>query len=416
VDIRDPRTRFASSNASFGLEETPKERVVCVFNIDFGAPYGFGVDEYYRAKTLWKRGYLRKFLCRAKVQGYMDFDFDRLESILPLGNVFPRALTVLERITSGRLTTTAMEKKLIDKVASYKLDDKGGILYTTLDFINCIVKGKNLGYVIGVSMGPHPEWILEITEEENELMNIEIGHPALKEEILINELKSLEQADFFVVPSEFAKKTLLERGCKGRIFVNPLGVTIKKFTPSNRTNKNDAAITYLFVADATVMKGLQYLLEAWSQLKLKSAQLIICGKMGWDMKKIVRTYKSTKGVIFAGHVRNPWDYFRSASVFVLPSLIEGMSRVVLEAMASGLPVITTPNAGFVITDNEDGFIVPVRDVDALMEKILHFYENRSEIERMGANARRKAETLSWEKNSERTADIIEVIWRELKGI
>ena len=55
------------------------------------------------------------------------------------------------------------------------------------------------------------------------------------------------------------------------------------------------------------------------------------------------------------------NQYLTADIFVLPSLVEGMAIAHLEAMAFGLPVITTPNCGSVISDSREGFIIPIRD-------------------------------------------------------
>lgn len=88
-------------------------------------------------------------------------------------------------------------------------------------------------------------------------------------------------------------------------------------------------------------------------------------------------------------------YFQRADIFVYPSLYEGSAIAIYEALASGLPVITTPNNGSRITDGVEGFIVPIRDVEALKEKILVLYEDRELRETMGTNARKRAEEFTW---------------------
>jgi len=83
-------------------------------------------------------------------------------------------------------------------------------------------------------------------------------------------------------------------------------------------------------------------------------------------------------------------------------------------MASGLPVIVTPPAAEAVRDGKDGFVIPTGDVEALKNKIMYFYDNRDEIERMGRNARQQAERYTWDAYSLRTVKILEDIWeREL---
>jgi glycosyltransferase involved in cell wall biosynthesis len=91
------------------------------------------------------------------------------------------------------------------------------------------------------------------------------------------------------------------------------------------------------------------------------------------------------------------DHYTSASVFVLPSLVEGLPLVLLEAMSCGIPIITTKNAGGLdlITDGVEGFVLDARDTEALKEKILWCYQNPQALAEMGRAARLRAEQLTW---------------------
>jgi glycosyltransferase involved in cell wall biosynthesis len=80
--------------------------------------------------------------------------------------------------------------------------------------------------------------------------------------------------------------------------------------------------------------------------------------------------------------------------------------VQLEALASGLPVITTPNAGSVMRDGVDGFVVPIRDAEALAEKIELLAKNPELLAWMSHNARERAQEFSWEKYGERLVETI----------
>ena len=101
-----------------------------------------------------------------------------------------------------------------------------------------------------------------------------------------------------------------------------------------------------------------------------------------------------------------------ADIFVMPSLCESFGKVILEAMASGLPVIATTNTGArdVVKDGKHGFIIPIRDSKAIKDKIQYFYDNPSEIKRMGKNARKVAENYTWDRYSEKIADSLELVY------
>jgi glycosyltransferase involved in cell wall biosynthesis len=80
-------------------------------------------------------------------------------------------------------------------------------------------------------------------------------------------------------------------------------------------------------------------------------------------------------------------HFAWADVFVLPSLIEGSATVVYEALSAGLPVICTPNTGSVVRDGHNGYIVPIRDADAMCTALSRLADDPMHLKTMAANAR-----------------------------
>jgi glycosyltransferase involved in cell wall biosynthesis len=93
--------------------------------------------------------------------------------------------------------------------------------------------------------------------------------------------------------------------------------------------------------------------------------------------------------------------FQSADLFVLPTLAEGSAGVVFEALAAGLPVITTKSAGSVVRDGIEGRIVPERDPDALAEAIRELTEDRTLRDRMAVAARERSIDFTWDRYGER---------------
>src|SRR6185436_18349640 len=87
----------------------------------------------------------------------------------------------------------------------------------------------------------------------------------------------------------------------------------------------------------------------------------------------------------------------SCDVFVLPSIVEGRALVQQEAMACGLPLIVTPNAGGedLIEEGRTGFLVPIRSPGLLAEKINWFADHPEALPEMGAAARAKAAEYTW---------------------
>ena len=100
-----------------------------------------------------------------------------------------------------------------------------------------------------------------------------------------------------------------------------------------------------------------------------------------------------------------------ASVLVLPSIQDGFGLVVLEAMASGLPVIVSDHVGAkdCVREGVDGFIVPVRDIEALADRLLWLHDHPSQRDAMGARARERAMGYSWEAYRYRLAEKIQAL-------
>ncbi|MGB3309235.1 MAG: glycosyltransferase family 4 protein [Nodosilinea sp.] len=201
-------------------------------------------------------------------------------------------------------------------------------------------------------------------------------------------------ADHIFVPSSMTRQSLLDAGIPSeRISVIPYGAPVDYFKPQARPDRKFRA---LFVGRIGPRKGVHYLLKAWKKLRLYDAELKLVGinefPPGWleSHRDYIHYLPSVPHASLKQH-------YCSASVFVFPSLVEGFGLVQLEAMACGIPIITTPNAAGpdIITDGVEGFIVPIRDSATLQVKIEWCYEHPEELAEMGLAARRKAESSTW---------------------
>jgi len=94
-------------------------------------------------------------------------------------------------------------------------------------------------------------------------------------------------------------------------------------------------------------------------------------------------------------------HFAWADVFLLPSICEGSATACYEALAYGLPVIATPNTGSVVRDGLDGYIVPIRDSEAITDRIERLAANRDLLAAMSQSALKRASEYTLEKYGER---------------
>ena len=152
----------------------------------------------------------------------------------------------------------------------------------------------------------------------------------------------------------------------------------------------------LFAGALTQRKGLADLFEAMKLIDSNQIELVIMG----SLLRPLSWYRER----FAHFIYEPprphgevLRLMQNCDVFVLPSIVEGRALVQQEAMACGLPVIATRNAGAddVIVDGETGFLVPIRSPEAIAEKISWCAANRSLVDGMGIAARKRAAEFTW---------------------
>jgi len=166
------------------------------------------------------------------------------------------------------------------------------------------------------------------------------------------------------------------------------------------------AENYNFDFESNMIKDMLTSIDASINLikEWNKPALFIFGSKDGVTKKSKKYYKHgdvDKKILFH-HIPNVprimlAEIYRWADVFVFPTLIEGMGLVVLEAMASGIPVIVTPNGpGDVVREGVDGYVVPIRDVDAIADRLDYLRANPEARMQMGANARERALEFTWE--------------------
>jgi glycosyltransferase involved in cell wall biosynthesis len=157
----------------------------------------------------------------------------------------------------------------------------------------------------------------------------------------------------------------------------------------------------LFVGRVGLRKGSHYLAEATRLLKSRGVECEVRVVGPYDPEVIARP--EFQGPTYVGQVPRELvrAEFAQADVFVLPTLAEGCAIAHLEALACGLPVVTTPNCGSQVRDGQEGFIVPIRDARALAERLEQLICDRTLRARMSLNATERARELSWSRFGQR---------------
>jgi glycosyltransferase involved in cell wall biosynthesis len=133
--------------------------------------------------------------------------------------------------------------------------------------------------------------------------------------------------------------------------------------------------------------------------------LILLGTVNEEVRGLLANNRDLPGLRVEGFARDTAAHYAGASVFVLPTLDEGSAKVTAEAMAAGLPVITTPEAGSLVVDGESGYLVPATDVESLTERLARLHAHPDACAMMGAAARERILPYTWARYQ---AGLIEV--------
>jgi glycosyltransferase involved in cell wall biosynthesis len=206
--------------------------------------------------------------------------------------------------------------------------------------------------------------------------------------------RGYELCDRLTVPSTLAHRSLIEFGLGDKAIVVSPGVDASFFSPP-LTKPERTLFRVCFVGRVELAKGVGYLLQAWKRLALQDAELVLLGQVKPEMNEMLRTHADSS-VRVLGRVapQELAQQYRESDLLVHPSVNEALAQVLLEAMASGLPIVATDYSGAddVITEGKEGFIVPVRDVDRLAEAISWCYSHRDDLRVMGHAARQRIES------------------------
>jgi glycosyltransferase involved in cell wall biosynthesis len=206
-------------------------------------------------------------------------------------------------------------------------------------------------------------------------------------------IEEYDLANLIVVLSEKAAETFRVRGFPdSKLFYLPRGVDVERFKPGTRPPFFRA----IFSGALIERKGIHHLLEAWHRLNLPDAELWLLGSVHGETRPHLKKFWRDNIKTF-GFVRDPENYLNQGTIYVFPSQWEGSAKVVYEAAACGLPMITTREAGDVVRDGVEGIIVQPGDVNAIAGALEHLYRHPEIVERMSRAARQRVvENFTWD--------------------
>lgn len=371
---------------------------------------------FYLAYQLEKRNHLQKL-----ITSYPKFETvkygiprDKINSII-IKEILHRGWNKLPSFISNNYDADPFIDNIFDKLARNKIEETDLFVGWSSKSLYSLRKAKKLGAKIILERGSaHIEYQRDILKEEyNKFgVNFMVNHPKVVEK----SLKEYEESDYISVPSSFAKRTFLNKGfSEDKLICIPYGVNLSEF---KQVDKNDDVFRVVFAGGMRLHKGVHYLLKAFSELNFPNSELILLGSLNSDIKPFFEKYnvkqESEPGdgegeILHLGHKpqNNLYKYYSQGSVYCHMSIQDGFGMVIPQAMACGLPIITTENTGAsdLVEDNKNGFVIPIRDVNKLKEKLIYLYENQEKRKKMGQLAKEKvANGFSWDDYGNRTVN------------
>jgi len=284
---------------------------------------------------------------------------------------------------------------LLQKISYSRIDNYMKSIKSKYDiFILQATLGKEIGPLINEKIklidkqSAHVEIERSISKKEFKYRNINLP---LNEVFSANkfehdrELEEYKIADRIIVQSNFAYKSFIDMGFdKNKIkIIKGFGYDSKNFYPLDYKFNNFFNIIY--VGRITLNKGVAYLIEAFEKIQIPNKKLKLYGIMSLDFKEYLKSIKLNDNIEILNPVKHKdLKYIYSSSeVLVQPSLFDGWSMVVTEALACGCPVVTTSNTGAsdVIINGINGYVCPVMNSEALANNLKEIYFNKLYLKR-----------------------------------
>lgn len=350
--------------------------------IDSGAEV-IGMLGYYNNDDIIDK-IMNKTKYKELIEGYK---YNKIEKNIKT-NLFIKILYLLNKLLSNRIEKIYLFLFQIWCILNLKNID---CIHVLQDYCNLIIRyAKKHNIIIvyeQITAYDIPQFITEKT-------NIDLDKKLLKQK------ENLLYADFIMLPSNFVKESIINHLplelIEDKIRMIPYGADINNFKYKIRKFNKNRKLELLIVASISKRKGIEYLIKAMNILKEK-VNLNYIGASKSNELELYQELKRCNNINYIGTVPHSKiaEYFEKSDIFILPSLAEGSSLSVYEALASGMPCIVTENVGSVITNSFDGIIIETKDVSSIVSSIETFINSPELVENMSKNSKETLSKFSW---------------------
>ena len=245
-------------------------------------------------------------------------------------------------------------------------------------------------------IGVHRRTMKTIFDEAYDRVGLVPAHGITDASVVV-EQEALEAVDYIFCPSPMVEASLGDNGVQAsKQLKSSYGWDPDRLSGSKRLLGSSEGITAAFVGRISIEKGAHLLLKYWAQSGVKG-RLLLAGELHSVIEEKFPDLLNRNDVVVLPYQNDIGPVFRSADIFVFPSLAEGDPLVTYEACGCGLPVITTPmGAGRIVRDNKEGFVIDPYDDARWISAIRTLAENVECRLTMGSAALKRANDFVWD--------------------
>lgn len=241
----------------------------------------------------------------------------------------------------------------------------------------------------------HTATAKRILDEAYGRLGVAPGH-AITPEIIDNERRVLEAVDYVFCPSPLVRSSLLENGVPSHKLLDATyGWDPERLSGSQERLAPTQGVTAIFVGTICVRKGAHLLLEYWVQSGIKG-RLILAGEMEPVIREKYGHLFARDDVVLFDYCEDVGALYKSADMFLFPSLEEGSPLVIYEASGCGLPILTSPmGAGRIVRHKREGFVIDPYDAAGWYAALRKLTEDVGLRQRMSCAAADRARSYTW---------------------
>ena len=275
--------------------------------------------------------------------------------------------------------------------------------------LNILTAAKNRGMkaILEQTIAPY-QIQYQLMQQEQDLhpgWEPPLENTSYHQEYIERENQEWEAADLIVCGSKFVRESIQKCHQHPKQFaVIPYGVSGKFILPPPQKPLHRGILRILTVGSVGLRKGSPYVLEAAKRLQGKAIfRMVGPIHVSPSAKASLQANLELVGQVPRAQIRQHFDW---ADIFLLPSICEGSATVTYEALACGLPVIATPNTGSIVRDNIDGYIVPIRDVDSIVNRIELLISQPEKLADMSQRASERAIYGNLDSYAQRLTEVL----------